>query len=250
MSEFYKDAAGWWPLFSPPIHYVEEAADLLARLRERQVPEGSTLVEFGSGGGSLAFHLKPSFQLTLTDLSPAMLDVSRTVNPESEHVQGDMRTLRLNRQFDIVLVHDAVMYMTSPDDLRAALRTAAVHCRGGGVVVVLPDYVRETFEPSTDSGGEDGDDGRGLRYLEWRWDPDPVDHTYVVDYAFLLRERDGMSRCSTIVMSRDCSRAVSGWSGLRRRACQPKVRSTPGTATYSWRLRMAGDEGAWHLFVS
>lgn len=191
MAGFYKDAAHWWPLFSPPMHYVEEAADLLARLRARQVAEGSTLVEFGSGGGSLAFHLKPHFRLTLTDLSPGMLDVNRAVNPECEHVQGDMRTLRLNRQFDVVLVHDAVMYMTTPDDLRAALRTAALHCRAGGAVVVLPDYVRETFEPGTDSGGEDGDDGRGLRYLEWRWDPDPADTTYLVDYAFLLREPDG-----------------------------------------------------------
>ena len=34
-------------------------------------------------------------------------------------------------------------------------------------------------------------DGRGLRYLEWRWDPDPADNTYLVEYAFLLRESDG-----------------------------------------------------------
>ncbi len=39
--------------------------------------------------------------------------------------------------------------------------------------------------------GHDGPDGRGLRYLEWRWDPDPADDTYVVHYAFLLRARDG-----------------------------------------------------------
>jgi hypothetical protein len=29
---FYDRLAEWWPLFSPPIHYEEEAADLLARL--------------------------------------------------------------------------------------------------------------------------------------------------------------------------------------------------------------------------
>ena len=28
----YSDLAHWWPLFSPPIHYVEEAADLLPTL--------------------------------------------------------------------------------------------------------------------------------------------------------------------------------------------------------------------------
>ena len=59
------------------------------------------------------------------------------------------------------------------------------------MAVVLPDYVRETFAPGSDWGGEDAPDGRGLRYLEWRWDPDPADETYLVDYAFLLRSADG-----------------------------------------------------------
>ena len=56
---------------------------------------------------------------------------------------------------------------------------------------MLPDYVKETFAPGTEDGGHDGSDGRALRYLEWVWDPDPADDTYIADYAFLLRERDG-----------------------------------------------------------
>jgi hypothetical protein len=59
---------------------------------------------------------------------------------------------------------------------------------------VVPDYVRETFTPGTDHGGEDASDGRGLRYLEWCWDPDPNDDTYVVDYAFMLRDTTGHVR--------------------------------------------------------
>jgi trans-aconitate methyltransferase len=151
----------------------------------------ATLLELGAGGGSLAFHLKRDLQLTLTDRSPAMLAVSQAVNPECEHVAGDMRSLRLGRTFDVVLIHDAIMYLTTPADVQAALATAAVHCRPGGVVAVLPDYVRETFSPVTDHGGHDAPDGRGLRYLEWAWDPDPSDDTYIVDYAFLLRAADG-----------------------------------------------------------
>ncbi|HET6778788.1 MAG TPA: class I SAM-dependent methyltransferase [Gemmatimonadales bacterium] len=186
----YHDLARWWPLLSPPSEYLEEAADLLSRL-----PRGSgsrrTLLELGAGGGSLAAHLKHHYEMTLTDRSAEMLAVSRTANPECEHIQGDMRTLRLHRRFDVVLVHDAIMYAVEPDDVRATLSTAALHCRGGGTVAVLPDYVRETFAAGTDCDGRDAADGRGLRYLEWRWDPDPTDNTYLVDYAFLLRESDG-----------------------------------------------------------
>ena len=190
---FYDDLAEWWPLFSPPEHYFEEAADLLERLGP--LPPGPrTLLELGSGGGSLASHLKPYFSLILTDRSPGMLAVNRATNPESEHFVGDMRSLRLARQFDVVLVHDAIMYATDAASVQATLKTAALHCRTGGVVVVLPDYVRETFTPGTDQGGHDGQDGRGLRYLEWRWDPDPTDDTYIVDYAFLLREGSGEVR--------------------------------------------------------
>ena len=48
--------------------------------------------------------------------------------------------------------------------------------RGGG----------RLLRESTDHGGHDGDT-RSLRYLEWTWDPDPADITYLADYAFLLR---------------------------------------------------------------
>ena len=129
--------------------------------------------------------------MTLTDRSPGMLAVSQAINPDCEHIVGDMRSLRLQRQFDAVLIHDAIMYATLPAEVRATLETAAVHCRIGGTMAVLPDYVRETFTPGTDHGGHDAADGRGLRYLEWRWDPDPADDTYLVEYAFLLRDSTG-----------------------------------------------------------
>ena len=190
---FYDELSEWWPLFSPPGHYGEEAADLLRRLGPIAAAS-PTLLELGSGGGSLAWHLKPHFKLTLTDRSSGMLAANRAANPEAEHILGDMRTIRLGRHFDVVLVHDAICYATTPADVRATIETAAIHCRQDGVVAVLPDYVRETFTPGTDDGGEDAEDGRGFRYLEWRWDPDPLDDTYLVDYAFLLRDASGEVR--------------------------------------------------------
>ncbi len=122
-----------------------------------------------------------------------MLELSRTLNPECAHIEGDMRSLRFGRQFDAVLIHDAIMYLTTEADLRSAIETAYLHTRPGGAAIFVPDYVRETFEPSTSHGGHDGD-GRSLRYLEWTWDPDPADTSYVVDFAYLLREADGSVR--------------------------------------------------------
>jgi hypothetical protein len=188
----YDDLAAWWPLLSPPDEYADEAADLLPRLGALdRSPRRPSLLELGAGGGSLAWHLKPFFRCTLTDRSPAMLAVSRAINPECEHLEGDMRSLRLGRLFEVVLIHDAIQYATTPADVRAALRTAAVHCRPGGTVAVLPDFTREVFAPGSAHGGRDAPDGRALRYLEWTWDPDPGDDTFLADYAFVLRAPDG-----------------------------------------------------------
>ena len=59
-----------------------------------------------------------------------------------------MRTVRLGREFDAVFVHDAVMYMTTEEDLRLAIETAFVHCRPGGAALFAPDHVRETSAPA------------------------------------------------------------------------------------------------------
>ncbi len=187
---FYGDLAAWFPLITPPEEYTEEAAFAARVLQSASIPVHE-VVELGSGGGHNAFHLKSSFAMTLVDLSPSMLDVSRLLNPDCEHVVGDMRTIRLGRSFDAVFVHDAVGYMVDGHDLLQAMQTAFVHCRPGGVAVFIPDETRETYEPGTDHGGTDGADGRGARYLEWSWDPDPDDSWYVTEYAFLLRDADG-----------------------------------------------------------
>jgi SAM-dependent methyltransferase len=190
--KLYRELAEWWPLFSPPgDDYAEEAAFVRRLLDEAGGGPIRTLLELGSGGGNNASHLKAHYTLTLVDLSPDMLRVSRRLNPECEHAEGDMRSVRLGRVFDAVFVHDAIGYLNREADLGAALVTAGVHCRPGGVAVFAPDYVRETFRPGTESGGEDDADGRGVRYLEWVHDPDPADATYVADYVLALRDASG-----------------------------------------------------------
>jgi SAM-dependent methyltransferase len=187
----YAELAAWWPLVSAPEEYAEEAEFFRRAIGDACGRPPRTLLELGCGGGNNASHLKEHLLLTLVDPAEGMLTVSRALNPECEHILGDMRTLRLGREFDCVFIHDAIAYMTSEADLRQALQTAYLHCAPGGAALFAPDHLRENFTPSTDHGGHDAADGRGLRYLEWTWDPDPSDTSYVVDYAYLLREADG-----------------------------------------------------------
>jgi SAM-dependent methyltransferase len=189
----YDELADCWTLISAVDEYVEEA-DLFRRVLLAHASEPPrTLLELGSGGGNNAFHLKAHFRMTLVDRSEGMLRQSRRINPELPHHRGDMRDVRLHETFDAVFIHDAIGYMTSRDDLLRAMTTAFVHCRPGGVVLFAPDETSERFEPSTSCGGVDRD-GRGVRYLEWSYDPDPSDERTTTDYAFLIREADGATR--------------------------------------------------------
>jgi hypothetical protein len=183
----YGQLTPWYHLLDPAADHADEAAAYAAALARGGAPDGGTLLELGAGAGGNASFIKRRFRCTLTDISPEMQALSRALNPECEHLPGDMRTLRLGRTFDAVLVHDAVCYMTTRADLAAAATTAFAHTRPGGAALFAPDYVRESFRDKAEVHA--GDDGaRSLRCLEWAWDPDPADDSYAVEYAFLLRE--------------------------------------------------------------
>ncbi|HKV88798.1 MAG TPA: class I SAM-dependent methyltransferase [Candidatus Dormibacteraeota bacterium] len=191
--KLYDELADWWPIFSDPSDYSREVAHFAQVLRSSTRPAPRTVLELGSGGGNSAFHLKRRFAMTLVDISPRMLRVSRRLNPDCKHIKGDIRSVRLGRTFDAVYVHDAICHMTTDSDLKAVMRTAYEHCRPGGAALFVPDFVRETFEEGTDQGGGDSERG-SVRFLQWIVDPDPTDTTYVVDFAILLRATSGEAR--------------------------------------------------------
>jgi SAM-dependent methyltransferase len=188
----YRDLADWWPLISPPHEYADEAAYLTAILSSTAAVPVHDVLDLGSGGGHVAMHLKARFTLTLVDISDDMLAVSQRLNPECPHVRGDMRTMRLPLTFDAVLVHDAIDYVTTQDDLALVIATAFAHCRPGGIAVFVPDYVKDDFRQLTGGGGG-GTDGTGRQatFEEKTWDPDLADDWVQADYEFSLREADG-----------------------------------------------------------
>lgn len=191
--KLYNELAEWWPMMAPPAEFKDEARHFSRLLRESCRPRPRTLLDLGSGTGNNAFHLKAHFSMTLVDMSPQMLAVNRRVNPDCEHIKGDIRTLRLGRTFDAVFVHDAVCHMTTEAQLKAVMETAFVHCRPGGVALFVPDELRETFVPSTEHGGSDNGN-RSMRYVQWTTDPDPRDNEILVDFGILLRDRKGVVR--------------------------------------------------------
>lgn len=187
MPLLYRDLVPWYRLLDPYEEHLDEAECFAENFSRIVLPAQPTLLELGAGAGNNAVHLAKRFSCTLVDLSPDMVRLSRELVPQCEHFVGDMRTVRLERTFDAVLVHDAIVYMTNKADLRAAVQTAYVHTRPGGAAIFAPDCVRETFRDHTEFF-EANDATRAMRGIEWSWDPDPDDDMTVAEYVFVLRD--------------------------------------------------------------
>ena len=184
----YHDLAHLWPVFSPPEEYAEDARYFREALRQRLGPGRHAVLELGSGGGHTLSHLSADFDLTAVDLSPQMLALSARLNPGVAHYQGDMRSIRLGRTFRGALIHDAIDYMLTEADLRAAFATAQAHLEPGGVLLIAPDYFKETFAgPTVLHWIRPGADG-SLTVIEYCHDPDPADTTIESIFFFIMQE--------------------------------------------------------------
>ena len=176
-NRMYDEFAHLWAQVSAPEDYAEEAEHWRAALDDLLGPaeEGARhhILEQGVGGGNNLSHLTPYFDATAVDLSPQMLENSRRLNPGVEHHVGDMRTVRLGRRFDAVLVHDAISYLLTEDDVLATLETARAHLRSGGVFITGPDWFKGQYDLPhfTHKRGAAGK----LSYGMFAHDPDPED---------------------------------------------------------------------------
>src|SRR5262245_34594377 len=92
----YTDLAEWFHLLTAPADYAEEATSYVRTMASARPTPPRTWLELGSGGGNNAFHYKHHVdEAVLTDLNSGMLALSQRINPELEHLQADMRSLRL-----------------------------------------------------------------------------------------------------------------------------------------------------------
>ena len=186
----YNELAYLWPAISPPEDYAVEAEDWRRALRKYLGPGRHRLLELGVGGGHNLSHLTAEFDAVAVDVSPNMLELSRRLNPTVEHHMGDMRSFRLpGRAFDAVLVHDAICYMRTEDDLRAAFATARAHLRPGGLLLVAPDLVRDTFRPGMKLSWSTERDGVQITTEETVYDRDPSDTVVESHFTYTITER-------------------------------------------------------------
>ncbi len=188
LPRMYTDFAQYWTLISDPADYAQEARYWRDALRAKLGPGRHQILELGVGGGNNLSHLTGEFQAVAVDLSPQMIEQARKLNPDVEFRTGDMRTVRLGRKFKAVLVHDAISYMSTEDDLLAVFATAAAHLGPGGVFLTAPDWFQESFRDPIVNHGTNSDGATIFTNLEYVYDPDPTDTTIECLSWYLIRE--------------------------------------------------------------
>lgn len=191
-NRLYNDLAWLWPYVSAPADYAHEASIWNRALREKLGPGKHKLLELGVGGGNNLSHFAKEYNATAVDLSEGMLAHSKKLNPTVKHHVGDMRTIRLDENFDAVIIHDAITYMLTEDDLRETFKTVKYHLREGGVFITSPDYWKETFTDNMLYKHESSKDDLHLTFIEYVFDPDPKDTTFENIMVYFIRQKGSM----------------------------------------------------------
>lgn len=117
-------------------------ANFIANIIKKHKANAKTILNLGCGTGKHDFILvEKGYEITGIDVSKEMLDeakkaikISKLKN-KPDFIQGDIRTINIDKQFDVVtaLFH-VVNYMTSNDDLDQFFQTAKKHLKPGGLL--------------------------------------------------------------------------------------------------------------------
>ncbi|HNR13675.1 MAG TPA: class I SAM-dependent methyltransferase [Thermodesulfobacteriota bacterium] len=140
----YNELAWTEDLLADPEDYEDEVAGYVDLIKRNSLHAPHTLLHLGCGAGGHDTIFKQHFAVTGVDISRGMLDKARLRHPDVEYIEGDMRTVRLGREFDAVVIPDSIDYMSSLPELRMAIETAVAHLKSGGIVLVV-GKTREIF---------------------------------------------------------------------------------------------------------
>lgn len=183
----YNDLAWTEDWLADPADYEDEVMVYIDLIKRTAAAPPRTLLHLGSGAGGQDVIFKRHFTVTGVDLSLGMLDRARRLHPDIEYIEGDMRTLRLNRRFDVVVIPDSIDYMATQDDLQQAIQTAVLHLKTGGVLLVVAKP-EETFQNNNFVyTGEK--DGIHITLFENNYINPFQPNTYQAIFVYLIRQQ-------------------------------------------------------------
>jgi SAM-dependent methyltransferase len=124
--------------------YIGET-QFIHQLIQGNAPDAATILELGCGTGNHALLLaKEGYSVHGVDMSSEMLEgakercsrLPQELAAKLKFTKGDVRTVRLDEKFDVVLsLFHVISYQTTNEDLLAAFETAKTHLKPGGILI-------------------------------------------------------------------------------------------------------------------
>ncbi len=149
MSNIYGDFSQYYDLLGWNIFARNAATRLEAFFRLRGKVPG-TVLDLACGTGELEKRLsRHGIKFTGVDISPGMIKFARRKFPRGKFVVADAAKVRLDREYDLVLLlFDSANHMRSLAHLEATMSNARRHLKPGGYFIFdfLTEYGMDEWE--------------------------------------------------------------------------------------------------------
>lgn len=188
-TKLYNELAWTWEILVSQEDFASEANFIKRMAKEYKKADGCELLDVGCGAGHHDLLLKEQFKVSGVDGSEKMIELARRRNPELEYHQGDMRTFKLNRNFDVVVAMDMIMYNLTYSDLQKTLTNLSGHLKVGGILLFYIENWKERFEQNKTRFKRHRKGDVEIVLVENDYDPDPDDTEFECHLVFLIRKQ-------------------------------------------------------------
>jgi SAM-dependent methyltransferase len=142
--QVFENYARYYNLLYRDKDYVMET-EFIHQLLQTYAPGAQSILELGCGTGTHALLLvQAGYEVHGVDLSTQMLklfgdrfsQLPQELVSRLAYSQGDLRTIRLDQQFDaIISLFHVISYQTTNESLESAFATVKAHLKPGGVFI-------------------------------------------------------------------------------------------------------------------
>ncbi len=114
----------------------EKSYTRIIQFIENYYPQAKTVLELGSGTGSVLKGLSKHYQVTGIELSPEMLKLARQKVPQATLHHGDITTFKLTQAFDVILcVYDTINHLITFNEWELVFKQAYKHLKENGLFI-------------------------------------------------------------------------------------------------------------------
>jgi ubiquinone/menaquinone biosynthesis C-methylase UbiE len=126
--------------------YLDEAVRLQNLIIKYSESGGNTLLDVACGTGLHLKHLKDDFSCTGVDVSKSMLKIARKNAKGVTFKEADMKTLRLGKQFDVVMcLLSSIGYVKTAASLEKTIQNFSKHLKKGGLALIEPSHAKSLY---------------------------------------------------------------------------------------------------------